>query len=112
NNQVNRYDGGTGAFMDTFVRPGSGGLNGATALAFMPTGGGALPTAPAPTQPPPAPAPAPPSSRASISFLPPVNYSKAGGSGSVPADLDGDGKVDLAVSGDSGVTILYGNGDG
>jgi streptogramin lyase len=34
---VLRYNGSTGAFIDVFVSPGSGGLDGATALTFTPT---------------------------------------------------------------------------
>jgi hypothetical protein len=38
NNAVLRYDGATGAFMDVFIRPGSGGLNGPRGLVFGPDG--------------------------------------------------------------------------
>src|SRR5216684_1840376 len=47
-----------------------------------------------------------------ISFLPPVNYDKPGAGDLTAVDLDGDGKLDLAVIGGGAVSILYGNGDG
>jgi len=49
---------------------------------------------------------------AAISFLPPVNYDKPGAGDLTAVDLDGDGKLDLAVIGGGAVSILYGNGDG
>src|SRR5437016_4537960 len=47
-----------------------------------------------------------------ISFLPPVNYEKPGAGDVTAVDLDGDGKLDLAVIGGGAISVLYGNGDG
>jgi len=51
-------------------------------------------------------------SSGTISFQSPVDYSVEGGY-VITADLDGDGKIDIAVSGQTGfVRVLYGHGDG
>src|SRR5437763_10896913 len=49
---------------------------------------------------------------APISFQPPVSYDMPGGGWAVPVDLDGDGKIDLAVAGDGQLSLLFGRGDG
>src|SRR5260221_8911968 len=49
---------------------------------------------------------------AAISFLPPVTYDVPGGGGITPVDLDGDGKLDMVVTGSQGLYFFYGRGDG
>src|SRR5438552_379379 len=55
-----------------------------------------------------------------VSFLPPITYGQPApvglerviGNPLLAADLDGDGRLDLAVITKDGLSILYGNGDG
>jgi probable HAF family extracellular repeat protein len=49
---------------------------------------------------------------AAISFAPPVTYDVPGGGGPLLVDLDGDGKLDLVVSGSQALSVFYGKGDG
>lgn len=58
--------------------------------------------------------------QAPVSFLPPITYDqpvpvaleRVIGNPLLAADLDGDGRLDLAVITKDGLSILYGNGDG
>jgi VCBS repeat protein/HYDIN/CFA65/VesB family protein/lectin-like protein len=49
---------------------------------------------------------------AAVTFAPPVSYTVPGGGGITPVDLDGDGKLDMVVTGAQGMFFFYGKGDG
>src|SRR5437016_12351965 len=49
---------------------------------------------------------------AAISFAPPATYDVPGGGRITPVDLDGDGELDMVVTGPQGLYFFYGRGDG